>query len=356
MAHNATPRTTLADVAEHAGVSATTASYILNGRGSQMRIKPATEERVRAAAAALHYRPNRSARTLRTSRSATIGLISDHIAGNHASGSLLTGANDTASELNHLMVIGESGGDRVRETRLIQAMIDAGVDGMVYATLGASQVRVPGSLTGIRTVLLNCEDELADVPSVIPDDFGGGRTAARCLLDAGIREGIHIVGANPEMTQTAGPRRAAGIEMELAASGSRAAGVVPCDWSVAGAFEAVSAWLIAGGAPQGLICMNDRVGLGAYEALAEHGLRVPDDVSVVAFDGAELAGWLRPSLATVAIPFHQLGATAVRLLLDPEPPHGLTTLPMSLQTGASVRRPPAPIPNGAAGLGRMGRC
>lgn len=337
MAQKATGKATLADVAGRAGVSVTTASYILNGRGSQMRIRPETEERVRDAAAALHYRPNRNARSLRMQSSATIGVISDNIAGGHFSGSMLAGANDAAAQLNHLVVIGESGGDAVRETMLIQAMLDAGVDGVVYATLGAARVRVPELLTGVRTVLLNCEDDQGLMPAVLPDDLGGGRTAARCLLDAGISEDIYIVGLNPDMTWTAGPRRAAGIALELAEAGAPYADAVVCDWGVPEAYAAVGGWLAAGARPRGLICMNDRVGMGAYEALAEHGLRVPDDVSVVAFDGSELAGWLRPSLASVALPFHELGAAAVRLLLDPRPSGGALTLPMSLRPGASVR-------------------
>ena len=69
------------DVAVRAGVSTTTASYILNDRSAQMRISAATERRVRAAVADLDYRPNRSARTLRTANTATIGVISDFVAG-----------------------------------------------------------------------------------------------------------------------------------------------------------------------------------------------------------------------------------------------------------------------------------
>lgn len=79
--------------------------------------------------------------------------------------------------------------------------------------------------------------------------------------------------------------------------------------------------------------------MGTYQALAARGLRVPDDVSVVSFDGSNLATWLRPSLTSVTIPFAELGATAVRVLMQPEsPPQVVRRLSMPLLSGASVRR------------------
>src|SRR4051812_17848687 len=85
-------KATLTDVAERAGVSVTTASYILNGRSSQMRISAATERRVKAAMHDLDYRPNWSARTLRGSSTQTIGVISDFVASSDFASRLLSGA------------------------------------------------------------------------------------------------------------------------------------------------------------------------------------------------------------------------------------------------------------------------
>ena len=68
--------------------------------------------------------------------------------------------------------------------------------------------------------------------------------------------------------------------------------------------------------PSALICLNDHLALGAFQALAEAGLRVPDDVSVMAFDDVPLAAWLRPGLTTVALPHRELGRAAIDLLCD----------------------------------------
>jgi LacI family transcriptional regulator len=105
------------------------------------------------------------------------------------------------------------------------------------------------------------------------------------------------------------------------------------------AFEAVSALLAGGAEPRALICLNDRIAMGAYEALQEQRLRVPDDVAVVSFDGSDLAGWLRPSLASVQIPYRELGAVALDALLDGTP--GIREILMPLIPGRSTGRPAA---------------
>ena len=329
-------RVVLSDVAAAAGVSATTASYILNGRGAQMRIAPETEQRVRAEAARLGYRPNRSARSLRTRSTATIGLVSDQIAGEQYGSSMLTGATIAARELDHLVVMGESGGDADLERLLLEEMRERDVDGVVYATRTARTIRLPEALRGVRAVLLNCEDPDERFPAVVPDDEGGGREAAAALLAAGISD-VWVIGQDPTPEATAGPRRMAGIRAELAAKGVELGGVVPCDWSVTEGFEANSRWLAEGGRAEGLVCLNDRIAMGAYQALADAGLRVPDDISVVSFDGSALAGWLRPELTSVELPFLELGALAVRRLLANDDHGGTVAVPMGLRRGGSVR-------------------
>lgn len=327
---------TLRDVASSAGVSRTTASYILNGRADEMRIAPGTVARVQAAVAQLGYRPNRTARSLRTRRTATVGLISDQIAGQQYGSSMLTGASQAARELHHVVVMGESGGDPELERLLIEEMRERDVDGVVYATRTAQTVRLPEGLRGTRAVLLNCEEPGADVPAVVPDDEGGGRAAAAALLDAGIDD-VWVVGEDPTPQATAGPRRLRGIRAELGAHGLDVAGTVGCDWSVTEGFAAVSRWLGDGARPRGLICMNDRLAMGTYQALGEAGLRVPHDVSVISFDGSALASWLRPVLTSVQLPFHDLGALAVRRLLDLDDDSGTVSLPMVVRDGGSVR-------------------
>ena len=127
--HNKRPsprRVTLRDVAERAGVSRTTASFVTTGR-RDMGISAEAEERVKRAAQELGYRPSLLARGLRTNLSQTIGLISDVVATEPYAGELIRGSMTTAIRHHQLMLIGESGGDSKVEDQLIHGMLDRGV-------------------------------------------------------------------------------------------------------------------------------------------------------------------------------------------------------------------------------------
>lgn len=332
---------TLTDVARRAGVSRTTASYIVSGRAHQMRIATATVARVHDAVDALGYRPNRSAQNLRTATTRTFGLLSDHVASGHYASSMLVGASAAARQADHLMVIGESQGDAELEEQLLQEMIDRQVDGILYVRLVTSRVTVPRVLRDQRVVLVNCVDEDAAFPTILPDERAGGRSAAEALLAGGDAGEIYVVGEDPTPEALAGPLRMRGITERLAEAGRPLAGVVPCPWEVRAAHDAVHHWLMSGIRPAGLICLNDRVAMGTYQALATHGLDVPSDVSVISFDGSELATWVRPSLASLEVPYEAMGALGVEgLATSPGSHAGTTWVPMPLMRGHSTRTHP----------------
>jgi LacI family transcriptional regulator len=331
-------RVTLSDVAVRAGVSRTTASYTLNGLSARMRITPETEERVRRAVDDLGYRPNHTARSLRTSTTRTIGVITDFVASGMFASRMLAGANAAARARDHLLVMGETEGDPAVAALLIDDMTERQVDGILYITRTTLRTRLPTGMPAGRSVMLNCVDPSGAVPSVLPDERLGGRTAARALLDVGLREGVHLVGLDPTPDALAGPLRLAGVQDAFAEEGAALGGTVPCEWTVQGGYAAVRAWLAEGHRPQALICLNDRIAMGVYQALAEHRLAVPENVSVVSFDGSDLATWLRPQVASVELPFAEMGRRAVELLLGPARSHrGRPVLvPMPLLSGASV--------------------
>jgi LacI family transcriptional regulator len=333
-------RVTLHEVAARAGVSATTVSYILNGRSDQMRISETTQQRVRQAALDLDYRPNPSARSLRTRSTRTVGLVSDLLAGGQFASQMITGANLSARGQDHFILVGESQGDPDLEALLVQALIDQHVDGIVYARVITTDLTLPPILATSRTVQLNCFDVSAAAPAVVPDDYQGGRAAVDALLAGGIRDGVHLVGSAPAAGGTARGLRLDGIRDALASARTALVTEVGCDWSVPAAYAATVEFLESGGRPRGLICMNDRIAMGVYQALAECRLRVPDDVSVVSFDGSELAGWLRPRLTSVTLPYAAMGARAVDLLLSTEiEAPRVVRVPMTVSHGLSVREP-----------------
>lgn len=330
-------RVTLSDVARRAGVSGTTVSYILNGRADQMRIATATQARVRAAVAELGYRPNESARSLRTRRTRSIGVISDFIASGSYASQMLSGAGWMARRHRHVLFIGETEGDPEVEAGMIEEMLDRGVDGILYARLVTARSRIPDLLAGRRVMLLNVVDAEGIYPSVVPDEYQGGRSAAQLLVDLDRQLDVVVVGEDPTPGATAGVDRLAGIRHTLVAAGRPQPDVIACDWRVVDAYEAVRDWLARGGSAEAMITLNDRIAMGAYQALAEAGLSTPGDVSVVSFDGSELATWLRPRVTSVAIPYAEMGARAVEVLLaDDWRTAGEIRLPMLVAPGESV--------------------
>jgi len=334
-------RATLLQVAQRAGVSRSTASFVLAGRHLDMRISEDARQRVLRAAQELDYRPNLMARSLRTKVTRTIALVSDTLASDPYAGKAIHGALAAAVAHGHLLFIGETEGDPVVEERLIADFLDRQVDAFVYASMFTRYVRLPKQLKGHPVVLLNCltRGTRPAHHQIIPDELAAGWSAATTVLEAGHSSDIYLVGT-PDEHVFAGRERMAGIREGLRAADTDLAGTVACDWWPDSAYEAVAGSLAAGLRPRALICLNDRIALGAYQALREAGRRIPDDVSVLSFDDSDLAAWLRPQLTSISLPHYQLGWQAVEKLLGPQSDPAVLRLPMPVRRRASMAKPP----------------
>ncbi|MDX3108452.1 LacI family DNA-binding transcriptional regulator [Nonomuraea angiospora] len=313
-------RVTLADVAKAAGVSRTTASLVLSGRGRELRISQDVEQRVLKAADELQYRPNIVSVGLRTGTTRTIGFISDTIATTRLAGDMIKGALEAARDRGFMLFIGETEGDAELESLLLQAMHDRQVDGLVLASMFTRTIKVPKTITATPAVLLNAlPKQPAPLPAVLPDEVEAGRRAARILLEAGHRDGIYLIGAGPgkrdvPAESVAAAERLVGIREALGEMGVKVAGARTCpDWQPEYGLAATRD-LLRTARPRALICFNDRIAMGAYQALDDFGLKVPADVSVVSFDDHPIASWVRPKLTTVALPHYELGRKAVDVL------------------------------------------
>lgn len=303
------------DVADRAGVSPTLVSFVLTGR-NDMRIAEETRQRVLEIARDLDYRPNLTARILRTQVTHTLGFVSDGVVTDEYVGGLIRGSLLQAAADDHHLLIGELTNDPETPDHVVHDLLDRQVDGFIYASSWAKTVRVPAALQGQRVVLLNCTAE--GHTSVMPDDAGAGRSAVRTLLEAGHTGGIVLVGETLAQVLAAAQRQAA-ITAALSEAGHRLAAAIDTVWWPAPTYEATSRFLASRPDVTAMICLNDRVALGVYQALAEAGLRVPEDVSVVSFDDSSLASWLRPQLTSLALPFQDMGVRAVQALLAPPP-------------------------------------
>ncbi|MGW2723541.1 LacI family DNA-binding transcriptional regulator [Streptomyces sp. NPDC001492] len=340
-------RPTSRDVARLAGVSHTAVSFVFNGR-AEGNLSPATQERIRQAAAQLGYRPDPVARGLRRRRTAVIGLVTDEIASSPFAGRLLRGAMETAWDSEHLVLTVDSGGDRDKEDAAVAELLDRRVDGIIYAAMSLRRVRVPEGLHRTHSVLANCLPEDDSLPAVIPAERAGGRTAARLLLEEGHRK-VAMIGGRDDIASV---ERLRGFRDALRAEGV----TVPKEWvvrsggEISGGYQGALRILDGAGAdrrPTGVFCYNDRVAAGVLHAATRLGIAVPGDLSVVGYDDQEhMAAFLTPPLTTVALPHRAMGEAAARLLLDAidtgrTPPAGVRRLACPVITRASVGPAPA---------------
>ncbi|MFD7990019.1 LacI family DNA-binding transcriptional regulator [Kitasatospora indigofera] len=334
----------MSDVARSAGVSQTTASFVLSGR-TDMRISEAAQARVKEAAKTLGYRPNVTARSLRTKVTRTIGFVSDAITTTPFAGDVIRGALDVARSHDYLLFIVESEGSASTEAAVVNALVDRQVDAVIMASMYTRYITPPKDLHGQRVVLLNCLAPGFDAPSVIPDEIGAGRAAGRLLTAAGHRTGIWAIGGHQAIPATpegnfAGNERMRGLQEVLREERVVLDGVVECEWNAEDGYRETRALLAAGRRPRALVCSTDRLSFGAYQAIAEAGLTVPGDISVVSFDDQDIASWLHPALTTLALPHYDMGRTAMELVLGTEAlGNTVHRIPMPLRNRGSVAAP-----------------
>ncbi|MGN9907732.1 LacI family DNA-binding transcriptional regulator [Phytohabitans sp. LJ34] len=339
----AKPRVKIRTVAEAAGVSVTTVSLVLN-EVAGARVSAETRQRIHDAAQRLGYVPNEVARQLRAQRTKALGLLGDEVTTTPFAGRMVLGAQEAASKHGWLLMLLNSGQDPELERKEIAAFLRGRVDGVLYTTMYHRVVRVPERLRTVPTVLLDAEDDTAEVPSVVPDELDGAYLATKELLDHGHRR-VGFVNHSGDIPATWG--RLAGYQRGLREAG------VPFDPNLVVAVppvarEGYAATLRLLGAeqrPTGLFCFNDRVAMGAYQAAAALGLRIPADVSIVGFDDQEeISEGLLPGLTTVALPHYAMGAWAVDALIaritDPQTPVERVLLPCPIVRRESVGTPP----------------
>jgi LacI family transcriptional regulator len=303
------------DVAAAAGVSVTTVSHVLNDVDGK-RVNAETRARVREAAERLGYAPNGLARGLRLRRSHTIGLLSDEIATTPFAGKIILGAQEVAKAHDLLLILMNTGGDPDLEMREARLLLQRQVDGVLYATMYHRTVTVPAVLSGAPVVLLNAVSADPAFASVVPDEVAGGWDAADVLIKAGHRS-LAFINNSDDIPAKHGRREGFLARAAEAGVDEAAIAMVEACPDAAGGYVAAASLLRRTPRPTGVFCFNDQVAMGLYQAAAEAGLRIPDDVSVVGFDNLELvAAALRPALTTVALPHYQMGVWAATQMID----------------------------------------
>ena len=345
-----TPR--LRDVAAAAGVHAGTASRALNPE-TRALVNADTARRVLRAAEALGYRPNPIARTLKTAKSRTVGLVIPDLT-NPLFPPIVRGIEEILDAAGYSALIVNTDNDPDREQSQIASLRSRQVEGLIVATARLEHPLLRElHRQGVRMVLVNRRAEHLDVPSISGDDATGVELAVRHLAGLGHRRIVHLAG--PPTTST-GVIRAKAFQSAVRDHGldDDPSLVVACDyWTEAEGAAALCRVLDSGVEFSAVLAGNDLIALGCYDVFAQRGISCPADVSVVGFNDIPFLDKLQPPLTTVAVPHHQVGAEAARMLLEsisePERPRRSVLLPLSLITRGST----APIP-GRRGSDRSG--
>lgn len=318
-------RVSIKTVAERAGVSTATVSYVLSAR---REVAPSTRRRVEQAISELGYRPNHVARSMRTQRTYTMALIVPTIL-NPYYPVVARGLQDVLEPAGYHGIISCTDGELDNEQRLIDQMVSRRVDGIGFSSYYRHRQSVQSALDAdIPVVLLGTHSPEYGADAVGQDDIGGGRRAAQHLLEQGRQRIAFITGPEGE-----GPAadRVLGYQSALHNSGLDTPNeyVVRTEFSRPGGADGMRRLLAVEPRPDAVICTNDIVAIGAIDTLREAGLRIPEDIAVVGFDDIEAASLVSPSLTTIANPARQVGQAVGRLLLqriqetEPQPPQAI---------------------------------
>jgi LacI family transcriptional regulator, galactose operon repressor len=305
---------TLRDVAARAGVHPATASRALNPE-TRLLVKEETARRVLEAAEFLGYHPNPVARSLRTRRSHTVGVIIPDLT-NPLFPPIVRGLEDRLAAAGYVALIGNTDGDGERERLVFEQMRARHADGIVLATAHLSDpLLAEAARTGLPVVLVNRMAQDHSLPSVSVDNESGMRMAVAHLIAQGHRQIAHIAG--PQEVST-GLFRYRGFVSAMEAHGLAAD---PSLIRIAKAYSIeegmrCTRMLLDRGGCTAVAAANDMLAVGCFAALEEAGLNCPEDLSVVGFNDMPFIDRLRPPLTTIRFPHYQVGTEAAQLLLE----------------------------------------
>ena len=309
-------RATITDVARQAGVSKATVSAVLNDTGS---VKGTTKDRVVAAMELLNYRQARLAARRGSQPGRSIGLLIKELDNPYYS-QVALGAREYADAKGYTLLVVSSEGSFASERRAVELLQSRDVDGLIATPVLDDEGDLSHffelkrrnfpfvlleAVRGVRASLVDVDNEEAS------------RQAVNHLIELGHTRIVHFAGPSYSMhsqERIDGVRRACSASHLIFTDED----VVPAGAHLEDGYRAGLAYfrdLPVGGRPTGVTCYNDLVGVGLYRALAELGLRVPDDVSLVGFDDLPLIEYLPVPLTTLRMPKERMGAVAAELLI-----------------------------------------
>jgi len=314
---------TIRDVAKESGFSSTTVSIVLNNAPLARYIPPATKKKIEKAAQKLGYRPNQFARSLRSKRSHTVGVMVFDMTDPYCT-LVLRGIENTLYQSSYLPILTDVHNERSRFERYLEMLLDRRIEGLiVLANWLFLDINLLGDLekSSIPTAMIGRELETDSMSSVIVDNEVGGYLALEHLHSLGHRKIAFIRG--PKALTDSAPRwrgirnfaKTCGLELD-----ARLIVDLPESRDPMSSFDAgqkLTDDLVKQKRPfTALLAFDDMSAFGAIHALARAGVRVPEHCSVIGFDDVATSALYTPSLTTVRQPMEAMGASAVGIVVE----------------------------------------
>jgi LacI family transcriptional regulator len=303
-------------VAKHAGVSTAVVSYVLNN--GPRPVAAQTREKVLRSIAELGYRPNSVARALKIQRTLTFGLLVPDIS-NPYFAELSKAVEDVAFSRGYALLVANSSNDPARELSQLRALRARQADGLLVVRTSSAAPLIEEVANGPPMVLLDRADDNDDCPSVVADNFGGARAGVEHLISHGHKRIACIAGPS-DVPAALDRERGWGAALK-AARLSKRGGVLRTAFSRDGGYMAARELLTRADRPTAIFASSDQQGIGVLRACYELGLRVPEDVAVLAFDGTRQAEFTAPPLSVVRQDVMTIAELAIGILLDTPAEH-----------------------------------
>lgn len=297
---------TIKDVAKEAGVSVATVSRVLNNNGY---VNEDTRKKVANAIHKLNYKPNAVARSLFKKQSKMIGLIVPDIT-NPFFPQLARAVEDVTSQAGYTLVLCNSDGDIYKEHQYMDVLKQNYVDGFIIVTSTLKAEHIEG--IGVPIVALDRSIHHS-TPTVCVDNYEGARAATRYLLNRGCNKIAHVRG--PHNVQNADDRCRGYLDEVQDLFWFHQGLIVNGEYTIEKTKQAMKTLLTIYPDIDGVFAGNDLMGIGVLKAAEELGKKVPEDLSVIGFDGIELSEITTPELTTMSQPIYEMGSTAAKMLL-----------------------------------------
>ena len=304
---------TIKDIADEAGVSPTTVSRVLNDKPD---VSAKTKKKVQKVIDRCDYNPNSIARGLVLNKSYTLGLVIPDIS-NPFFPEVAKGIEDKAKAAGYSVIFCNTDNHTRGEKKALELMKSKQVDGMIVSlAINEENEDELAELAEDNFPVVQIDRKIpeADFPAVVIDNQAAAYKAVKYLIELGHQKIAHISG---DLAVKTSQDRLTGFKQILVERNL----TVPAEWIREGDYSSQSGYeemkelLKLEPRPTAVFIANDLMGLGAYEAVFEAGLEIPEDISIVGYDDIDVASVIRPALTTISQPEYELGIAAVEMLL-----------------------------------------